>query len=200
MELQNAINQLEEIHAQISKTEFYRGFRAVPVALTGLSAFLAALMQPYCITQDDPVDFVLFWIMVAIANVLFMALFLIYDYVSRETYLEQQKARNVFLQFGPALAAGILVTVVIARFEGEFLFYLPGFWSLIFSLGIFACRPYFPAKAFWLGVYYLTTSAFLFTLVPTHQSMHPWGMGLVFGVGQLLAATIIYWDLERNYG
>jgi hypothetical protein len=200
MELQNAINQLSEIHAQISKTEFYRGFRPVPVAITGFSAFLAALIQPYWVAADDPFGFVEYWSMVAFVNVLFMALFLVYDYVHRETYLERQKARNVLLQFGPALAAGMLATAVIYRFEGEILFFLPGLWCLIFSLGVFACRPYFPANTFWLGVYYLTASAFLFMLVPMHQSLHPWGMGLVFGLGQLLAAAVIYWDLERKHG
>ncbi|MDM8557477.1 hypothetical protein [Candidatus Parabeggiatoa sp. HSG14] len=199
MELQNAINQLSEIHAQISKTEFYRGIRAVPVALTGFNAFLAAFLQPYWIEQTDYLGFVLFWVTVAAINILFISLFLVYDYFSRETSFEQQKARNVLMQFGPTLIAGIIVTSVMYRLEGEILFYLPGLWSLIFSLGVFACRPYFPRNSFWVGSYYLMASVILFMLVPTHQSMHPWGMGLIFGVGQLLTAIVIYWDLERHH-
>jgi hypothetical protein len=200
MELQNAINQLSEIHAQISKTEFYRGIRAVPVAFTGLTAFLAALVQPYWVGQTDYLAFIRFWAAVAMINILFISVFLVYDYFSRETSFERQKARNVLMQFGPALMAGVLVTAVMYRFQGEILFYLPGLWSLIFALGVFACRPYFPANSFWVGAYYLISSAILFMLAPNSQSMQPWGMGLVFGIGQLLGAIIIYWDLERNYG
>lgn len=200
MELQNAINQLSEIHAQISKTEFYRGFRAMPIALTGMSAFLAALIQPYWIAIHDYLAFVVFWVVVAGINIFFTLLFLAYSYFYRETDFERYKTRHVLMQFGPALVAGILVTAVIYRLEGEILHYLPGLWSLIFSLGIFACQPYFPKNTFWLGTYYLSAAVVLFMLVPTQQSMHPWGMGLVFGIGQLLVAAVLYWDLERNYG
>jgi hypothetical protein len=33
----------------------------------------------------------------------------------------------------------------------------------------------------------------------THM-FSPWAMALTFGVGQLLAAAVLYWNLERNHG
>jgi hypothetical protein len=29
--------------------------------------------------------------------------------------------------------------------------------------------------------------------------LSPWAMGVPFGVGQLLAAAVLYWTLERNH-
>jgi hypothetical protein len=200
MELQKAIIQLNEIHAQITKTEFYRGFRTIPVALTGITAFLAALIQPYLIAANDPPAFVRFWSLIATLNIIYISVFIVYDYQSRQTEIERQKARHVLKQFSPTLIAGALVTAMMYPIQGDILYWLPGLWSLIFSLGLFACQPYFPKNTFWLGVYYLSASSILFMQVPTHQSLHPWGMGIVFGLGQLLAATIIYRELESNHG
>jgi hypothetical protein len=152
MELQKAMNQLDEIHAQISKTEFYRGFRTVPVALTGFSAFLGAFIQPYWISENDAATFVLYWSVIATLNILGISILILYDYKSRQTELERQKARHVLKQFYPTLIAGALVTTMMYRIDGESLYWLPGLWCLIFSLGVFACQPYFPKNTFWLGV------------------------------------------------
>ena len=32
------------------------------------------------------------------------------------------------------------------------------------------------------------------------SAFSPWAMGLTFGVGQLLAAAVLYWNLERRHG
>jgi hypothetical protein len=32
------------------------------------------------------------------------------------------------------------------------------------------------------------------------HAFSPWAMGLTFGIGQLLAAAVLYWNLERRYG
>ena len=65
---------------------------------------------------------------------------------------------------------------------------------MTFALGIFACRPYLPSKVFWVGLFYLVAGCLL--LLPTLH-WQAWGMGLVFGFGQIFAALVLYWDLER---
>ena len=46
-------------------------------------------------------------------------------------------------------------------------------------------------------MFYLVASVMLFGLALNGMSLQPWGMGLTFGLGQLLGAAIIYWDVER---
>jgi len=201
MELQKAINQLSEIHAQVSKTEFYRGFKAVPVAITGLGAFLAALLQPWIIGNSNPVAFVWYWQTIALINIVFIGYFIGYSYFYHETRLERQKARNMLRQFLPCVVTGALITWAFLRLdEPAILYYLPGIWSALFGLGTFSCRPYFPASTFWVGLYYLFAGAVLLIGMPTELTLQPWVMGLTFGIGQLSVAAVLYWDLERQHG
>src|SRR5438105_14647440 len=53
MELREALSQIAEIRLQIARTETFRGYRAVPVALSGLLAIFAAVVQAVWI--PDPV-------------------------------------------------------------------------------------------------------------------------------------------------
>ena len=46
MELQKAISQISEIHAQVLRSEVFRGYRAVPMAITGgLAIAVAAICR-----------------------------------------------------------------------------------------------------------------------------------------------------------
>lgn len=198
IELQRAISQLSDIHAQISRTEMYRGFRAAHVAATGAVAFLAALLQPWLVdlaTPEGRVHFVAYWVAIAAFNLLATLGLLLHAYLYRETPLERQKSRYMLMQLAPALLAGAMLTaLVLAQAELNFVQYLPGLWSLVFALGVFACRPYLPTATFWLGCYYLCVAGLL--LLYSAHSLQPWAMGCSFGVGQLLAAGILYRDIE----
>ncbi len=196
MKTQKVENQLAEIYAQISKTELYQGFKARPVAITGLSGLVAALLQPYWVEPQQIVMFVNFWVFIAIVNLTFIGSILGYRYLYLESDWERTKTRNMLMQFGPCLFAGALVTSV-SNFNPDLIAYLPGLWSLILALGILAARPYLSNHLFWNVMYYLVAAMVLFWLAQNELSLQPWGMGLTFGLGQLLCAAIIYWDVER---
>lgn len=197
METQKAVNQLAEIYVQISKTELYRGFRAKPVAITGLSALLGILFQAHWVVPNDLHAFVEFWMFIAIANGLFIGSILAHRYLYRDNHWERHKTHNMLMQFGPTLLAGAMVTLIAYRFDYFLIPYLPGIWSLTFALGIIATRAYLSSYVFWCGMYYLVASMFLLLLASSELSLSPWGMGLTFGVGQLLVAAVMYWDIER---
>jgi len=86
---------------------------------------------------------------------------------------------------------------------------------MLFSLGIFASRPYLPRIMGWIALYYLVAGAVLLALgvesrtvsgwemdltfgFDESTSLSPWGMGLTFGVGQVLSGIVLYWNLERE--
>ena len=196
MKTQKAVDQLAEIYAQVSKTELYQGFKSGPLAITGLSALVAALLQPYWVEPEQIGMFVNFWVFIAIVNVMFIGSILGYRYLYLETDWERAKTRNILMQFIPCLFAGALVTSV-SDFNYALIAYLPGLWSLIMGLGILATRPYLSNHLFWDGMYYLAAAIVLFWLAQNELSLQPWAMGLTFGLGQLLGAAIIYWDVER---
>src|SRR5437660_758497 len=45
MDLHEALTQISEIRQQVARTETFRGFRAAPVAFSGLVAWFAAYIQ-----------------------------------------------------------------------------------------------------------------------------------------------------------
>jgi hypothetical protein len=102
-------------------------------------------------------------------------------------------------QFCPALMAGALVTVVLVRASPESLWMLPGLWQIMYALGIFASCRLLPRPTFWVAVFYLGTGLAALALAHGDRALSPWSMGLPFGVGQILAALVLYRTLERDH-
>jgi len=73
---------------------------------------------------------------------------------------------------------------------------LPGLWELVFSLGIFASCRFLPRPMFGVGLWYLVAGLACLPLESSHQALSPWAMGIPFGVGQLLVASV----LQSGYG
>ena len=77
---------------------------------------------------------------------------------------------------------------------------LPGLWSLIFGLGVFASYRLLPQQVFWIGLYYFFCGTVCLLWGRGDQAFAPWQMGISFGGGQLLTAVVLYWFLERSDG
>src|SRR5436305_1347818 len=60
-----------------------------------------------------------------------------------------------------------------------------------------AVPPLAPAT-FWVGLFYMAAGTLCLTL--REAALSPWAMGVPFGAGQLLAAAVLYWTLERTDG
>ncbi|WP_020466880.1 hypothetical protein [Singulisphaera acidiphila] len=99
-------------------------------------------------------------------------------------------------QFIPCLVAGGLLTFVLIRFAPEALWMLPGLWQILFSLGVFASCRLLPRATFGVAVFYLATGLACLALAHGEYALSPWAMGLPFGIGQLLAAAVLYRTLE----
>ncbi|WP_177428594.1 hypothetical protein, partial [Candidatus Venteria ishoeyi] len=114
-DLEKALNHLADIHAQVSRTEYYRGFNSVPLVLSGVSGLFAASVQASWMNMDNPGLFVLYWSVVASLNVLLFGIKLGLDYRCSHTPFERRKTHAVLLQFMPTLLAGLLLTIVALR-------------------------------------------------------------------------------------
>ncbi|EIJ41225.1 hypothetical protein BegalDRAFT_0304 [Beggiatoa alba B18LD] len=196
MEIEKALDQLATIHAHLSRTEPYRGLRALPIAFTALSGFIAMLIQAIWL-DENPYYFLMLWVGIATLNIAITLIFLTHRYLYHQTALAREKDHAMFLQFAPSLFAGGLVALVAGQVGESFIIHLPALWCLIFGLGIFACRPYLPFKMLWAGTFYLLAATVLFLQALAGTSLHPINMGFAFGIGQLIIAGILYWDLER---
>lgn len=198
MEIEKALEHLEEIHNQVHRSEFYRGYRSLLTAAMGGVALAAALLQPRFVDAGQPLTFVYFWVAVAGANFLLPTSQIFFHYFAHESVLERRKTRLAVGQFLPCLLAGAFLTFAVCKTDPAFIVFLPGFWSMLFGMGVYASKPYLPGAIHWMAAFFLLGGVALLALVPSGRSLSPWGMGLVFGLGLLMGAGILYFNLERK--
>ena len=77
---------------------------------------------------------------------------------------------------------------------------LPGLWSLLFGVGVFSSRRFLPRGTSVVGGWYLISGLVSITVSAPRSLFSSWEMGVIFGVGQSLAAGVLYWNLERKNG
>jgi hypothetical protein len=198
MRFTDALSQISEIHEHLAKGEVYRGFRSLPVALSGVCGVAAAVVQPRLMPADDPMSGLVYWLCVAAAGGIIGGSEILYNYLFRDDPYAQRRTRKVVGQFVPCLAAGAAITWGVVHWGEALIPMLPGFWAIIFSLGIFAARPYLPRAIGWVALYYLVVGLRLLWLAPGAGSLWGWSLGGAFGAGQLAAALVLYWNLERS--
>lgn len=196
MEVNEALSQIAEIHRHIARTEYYRGYRSVTMAMTGTVAILGGVAQPWIVPQAAPAAFVRYWMVLATFNLIIVCGEILIDYLFRLSPRQRRLARCSVSQFVPCLAAGVVCTLACSASPSTIAL-LPGLWCILFCLGAFASRPYLPHGVGWVGVYYLLAAGVLFALMPSGQSLAPWGMGTAFSGGQLFLAAVLYCNHER---
>lgn len=198
MELREALTQISEIRAQMARTETFRGYRALPVAFSGLLALATAGFQAIWLTEPTGRlgEYLALWVGAAVVSAVACGSEMVLRARLASTRWSREITWLAIEQFLPCLAAGGLVTVVLVRFAPETLWMLPGLWQVLFSLGIFASCRLLPRATFGVGVFYLGAGLASLALARGDAALSPWVMGLPFGAGQLLTALVLYRTLE----
>ena len=196
MDVSQALEQLDEIQHHLGRSEVYRGYRSRTLALMGCVGFLGALLLQVAWPQAKPIERIGFWAAIAALNLAIGAWEILGDYDELKTEHQRRLTKQTVGQFLPTLCSGTLLTMVFVSKDAN-LELLPGIWSVLFALGIFASRPYLPRLVGWVGAFFLVGGALLLSF-PTKALLEPWYMGAVFGGGQFLLAYVIYQNLERE--
>jgi hypothetical protein len=201
MELREALTQITEIRLQLARTEVFRGYRAMPVAFSGLVALGAGLVQ--AATIADPVSgigsYLGLWIGAAVVSASAAGLEMMVRARNASSSMAREMTWLALEQFCPSLVAGALLTIVLVRAVPESLWMLPGLWQIVYSLGIFASCRLLPRATFWVAAFYLVTGLAVLALARGEAALSPWAMALPFGAGQMLAAAVLYNTLERDH-
>ena len=198
LSVSDAVTRIAEIHGHIAKGEVYRGWRATPVALSGIIGLAAAVFQRRSLAVQDPVAFVIYWSAVAAAAGAVGTSEILHAMLRRPTSFERRQTGRVAIQLLPPMAMAALVTVALIRIDAALVVLLPGLWALLYGLAIFAARPYLPRASGLVALYYAMCGTIVLWGAHTSIARSPWAVGGVFGVGQLFAAAVIYWNLERE--
>lgn len=199
MNLREAFDNLATIRQRLAESELFRGYRALPIAVSGLLAIGAGLIQSVIVPEParDVRVYVGLWLSVAVLSVLAAGLTM----WMRDHFAGPSHTRAItwlaIRQFVPCLVAGAAATGVIVRFAPEAAWLLPGLWQLFFCQGVFASCRLLPRPVFAVSMFYLTTGIVTLVICRDDNALSPLAMALPFGVGQLLTAAILYWTLER---
>ncbi len=200
MDLHEALAQISEIRQQVAQTQTFRGYRAAPVAFSGMVACLAAAFQHALIpepAQNLPAYLGL-WVGAAAVSMFVTGLAMLWYCKQSTSSLSRTNSLLAVGQFLPSVVVGGLVTIVFHQQIHDALPLMPGLWSIFFSLGIFASYRLLPKATFWVGVFYMTAGVMCLVLARGDFAFSPLAMGVPFGLGQFLSAGILYWTLERK--
>ncbi|MCI0683730.1 MAG: hypothetical protein L0Y71_16615 [Gemmataceae bacterium] len=199
MDLREALTQIAEIRQQVAQTETFRGYRAAPVAASGVLAWVAAGVQAWQI--PDPTQslgiWLTLWMGAALCSLAITGVAMGLHSWHAPSPLSRTLTALAVAQFLPCIVAGGLLTAVLWLQDSESLWMLPGLWAILFSLGIFASYRLLPRATFLVAVWYLAAGVVCLAWARGDHAFSWWAMAIPFGVGQLVAAGILYWTLER---
>jgi len=199
-DLQQALSQIRLIKHQVARSTQFRGYGPRSVAFSGLLALGVAFAEDawYPDAQHQLFASLIIWTSTAVVSLALSAI----DTIRRSRRVHVEFASEMLHiaveQFVPALVVGVLLTAVLVRIIPNEGWLLPGLWEIIFSLGIFASCRFLPRPMFAVGVWYLAAGLCSIIVCGGQKSFLAWTMGLPFGVGQLLVATVLQVCVEKH--
>jgi hypothetical protein len=196
-DITRAVEEIAAIHAHLATREVYRGWRAIPVALSGLVGLTAAVAFTARQSEIDAWMFLRTWLAVGVVAFGTGCAEIFWRYGRHASRLERRRTRAVLRQFAPALAAGLAVPIALVRLDPAFVAAAPGLWAICFGLAVFSARPSLPREGVWAALYYTGAGLLLLTFARPGVPA-PWTVGATFGVGQGLAALLIQLTAHRQ--
>jgi hypothetical protein len=96
------------------------------------------------------------------------------------------------------VVAAAAISASLVHLSASLVPLLPGIWAICFGIGVFASRPYLPRASGFVALFYYAAGAALLWRARGPESLSGWWVGATFGIGQLFAALVLYWNLERD--
>ena len=202
-DLDKALAEIQSIRSQVARSVEFRGYGPSTLALTGLFAAAAAVVQASWITapQASVSAYLALWIGTAVFSVAAVGVEAVARSQRVHSGLAQEMIQAAVEQFLPAGLAGALLTAALTRFSPESVWMLPALWQIVFALGVFASGRFLPRAMLLVGGWYLATGTVCLGLARGAHALSPWAMGAPFFLGQLLMAAIIQLShAERHSG
>jgi hypothetical protein len=200
-DLHEALAEISQIRTQIARSTEFQGYGPGSVAASGMLALVVAIAQarwPASLNTDIH-TFLAVWIATAAISLSLTAIETVLRSKRVHTSFANEMIYQATKQFLPALAAGLLLTVVMVRFSSSVVAMLPGLWQVIFSLGIFASCQFLPRQMYLVGMWYLAAGVICIALWHPNAALSPWSMGVPFGVGQILVAAVLQFGYRERH-
>lgn len=186
-DLDSALDDIVRLRGQLAASSRFRGLAPHVVAATGLMAFALAAWQT---SLGD--DRLIAWVLLAGLCVGMIGT----EAILRARRLHPTMAERLLTltlqRFLPAAAAGAIAGMVVLLYMPDHARLLPGLWELLIGVGIFAVLGNLPRQMVWAAFFYFAAGTTSLMLSPDPEIASRWLMGIPFGVGQLLVASILH--------
>jgi hypothetical protein len=198
-ELRQALDDINAIRTQVARGTQFRGYGPLSIAASGVLALLVAAAQSHWLADSasNLKWFLYIWISTAAVALLLSSIETIVRARRVHSGLAMEMIQAAAEQFLPCIVVGMLLTVVLMQVAPQDSWMLPGWWEIIFSLGVFASCRFLPRQMFGVGAWYLAAGLVCLLLTSGHRALSPWAMGIPFGVGQLLIAAVLRFGFEE---
>lgn len=197
-EIDKALSDIAHIRQQLASNSRFQGFTPPIIALTGLLGIgLAAWQSSRPELTNGVTSYFAHWILLAVICGLLTAT----DAVIRARIVHRDMAdmmlATTLRQFVPAGLVGAFFGVFVIIRVPEAAWLLPGLWQMLVALAIFTALSNLPTRTIWVVAFYFLAGLVSLVLAET-SSLSPWLMGVPFGVGQMLAAWILFTAAQRG--
>jgi hypothetical protein len=192
-DLDKALAEIQSIRSQVARTVEFRGYGPSTLALTGVLAAAAAVVQSALIRTPTAElgAYLALWVGAAVLSVVVVGVETVARSQRVHSGLAQEMIQAAVEQFLPAGMAGAVLTAAVKRFAPESVWMLPALWQIVFALGVFASGRFLPRAMLLVGAWYLASGAACMGLARGVHALSPWAMGAPFCIGQLIMAAII---------
>lgn len=192
-ELRGALGDIADIKERMAATALFRGFGPAVMAGTGGLALVAASVQGMNpdLLASSPVVFVLYWTGVATLSSVAIAVEAFARCRRHHGGLADAHLFNAAEHFFPAGAIGALLAVVFLIAAPDAAWVLPGLWSLLIALALFAAYRFLPRTIAIAAGWYVVAGAGALLAGADSRTLEPAAMGIVFGIGQLILAGVL---------
>ena len=198
-DLNRALADISSIRQQLARSTEFRGYGPATLAATGIFAISAATAQALWLPNPSKhiTSYLSIWIVTALVSAVLIGVQTVTRAHRMHSGIANEMIYMAVEQFLSAAGAGALLTLVIVQSASSVEWMLPGLWQLIFSLGIFSSCRFLPRAMVAAGMWYLLAGLTCIALGDS-RAFSPWTMGVSFGLGQFLAAGILFFNASEG--
>lgn len=197
-DLKKALADISTIRRQVAVSTEFRGYGPATLAVTGVVAAVAALIEATWLpdAMTDVSHYLGIWLAAAVVSSGLAGAQMLTRSRRMHSSLSNEMIRMAVEQFLPAAIAGALITAVVMRSAPASVWILPGIWQILFSLGILASCRFLPRWMALPGAWYMVSGLVCLSLGDS-RALSAWAMGIPFVVGQLLVALVLYFGSQE---
>ena len=194
MKLDEALQQLDAITAAAERADRFDGLRWFPTALTSVVGLGAAIIQRDLMARSaDPESvFVGLWLVVSAIALAIVLSDMALRYFRDPTARARRMTIEVLGRLAPSIVVGGALTIIISLTARQVIWMLPGLWSVLLGLGIFAASSLIPKRLQTVGIWYIGCGLAVLMLATGEHALSPWAMAIPFAGGQSFAAWLMY--------